>query len=289
MRDWGVIRTGVGAALIAVTLGHAGSVAGADTAVRAGWWSQIAPAPSPPDVPEDGLHVSGSVSGPTAVAAVAYELPEGAIATTLSLELVGVSPRADELRACAIPLDAAGFEPAHNGAWTELPAYDCDVGAAPVVLADTTATFAVDLLQQGNVLAVALVPGATDRASIEKPTAESLVITLPAPPSPSSSSTGSAPQSAMFPSIDAAPAAASFTAPPAAPAPAVPVERRTVTPDEPSSLAADSSVVASPAPASTEQPLRTRIGGALGFGLLLCALLFYSQGRGLLGARVGNT
>jgi hypothetical protein len=245
----------------------------------------MAPAPAAPDAPADGLHVAGGASEPSAIAALAYEIPDGATAESLSLTLAGVSPSVDGLRACTIPLDAAGFEPAQNGAWPDRPAYDCDAGAVPVVVDGATATFDVGALQQGTVLAIALVPGSTDRASIEKPSDDALAVTTT---EVAAAAVEAEPTPMAAPPATAEPRTAAFTPPPTAAADVAPVASTPATGDV-GELADVAPAVRTRPDDSPRRPWRTRVGGALGFLLLLSALLFYSQGRGLLGARVGNT
>lgn len=269
------------------------STAGALAPVRVGWWSELSAAPAPPDAPEDGLHVAGGPGGPSAVAALVFELPADSAPTSLTLVLAGASPMASGLQACLIPAGAAGFEPVQNGAWDDRPEHDCDAGASPVTVDGDSVTFDVSALAQGDLLAVALVPGATDRASMEAPGADALQF------APGGSSDGS---SAEFEPAESAPAdspyapgtftpgaAAEVTPaidvpPPAAPVAAAPA----ATTDEVALDASSEPVTASVATEDDEPSTRTRVGGVIGFGLLLVALLFYSQGRGLLGARVGG-
>lgn len=283
MRGWGVARAVTGLALVVGALVSDGTVAAGDAVVRTGWWSELSPAPVAPDVPKGGFHVSAGPAGPSAVAAIAFKLAAGARATTLTLVLSGASPAAKGIRACALPAGAASFEPVSNGAWADAPKYDCTLGAVPVEVHGTTATFAVDALQQGSLLAVALVPGPMDRASFEAVTGGSLTTAAADPVTP-------APRQTTFPAATAAPSpVAAPTASFAAPATAFATPAIDTIAVEAVSGGAPS---ASPLPrvdiASVAESWRTRFGGALGFALLLTALLFYSQGRGLLGARIGR-
>ena len=282
MRGRGVLRVASALALITGLVAGSGAPAAGAPSVRAGWWSAVAPAPPPPDVPDDGLYASGGLQGPTAVAAVSFELPAGATATALTIELAGTSPQAGSLLACLVPADAASFEEAQNGAWADRPAYDCDAASSPAVVDGSSVSFDVTSLQQGSLLALALVPGTTDRTSFARPTIDALQLVLPEGP-------------ASMPAVSEAPpataTAASVAAPPARIVPA-PV-RIDVAPALASTPVAATPVLPAPVAAvaavdGEDAPTRTRVGGAIGFALLLAVLLFYSQGRGLLGARVGG-
>ena len=217
------------------------------------------------------------------MAAVVYELPHGATVRTLTITLAGMSPRADGLQACRVPLDAAGFTPAQNGGWADRPSYDCEAGAATAVVDGTTATFELGALQQGNLLAVALVPGPTDRAAIEKPADAALAVSSPAAASVAPADVGEPTPMHTFATEPAAAATVPSVSPP--PIDAAP----TVAAPQTGVVEPAAAIVSRAAAATDDQPMRTRVGGAIGFALLLVVLLFYSQGRGLLGARVGNT
>lgn len=296
MRGWGVSRTVAGLAVgVGAVVSGGTSPAAALEPVRTGWWSELSAAPSPPDVPDDGIHVAGGPGGPSAIAALVFELPADTVPTSLTLTLAGASPMASGLQACVIPAEAAGFEPVQNGAWDDRPEHDCELGASPATVDGERVTFDLGSFAQGGVLAVALVPGATDRASMEHPGSDALQFapgatsggsstesdpadTGPAdsgPYAPGTFTPGAPPE--ISPSFDAPPTPASAAAPATTP--------EEVAFDAPSSAPAFAATVASE---DGEPSGRTRVGGAIGFGLLLVALLFYSQGRGLLGARVGG-
>lgn len=244
-------------------------------------------APSPPDVPSDGLYVAGGPSGPQALAAIVYELPPGSIATTVTLETAGLSPRVDGLRACALKPESLQFKPATNGAWADHPEYDCDKVAVEVTLAETKLEFPATALSTDGLVAFALVPDVGDRVSFNRPGTGSLQFK----PDPGSSS-----------GIEPTPATEGFVAPAGTGEPFA----SNAAEAGPLPVASGSDLVALPAPEVDPNPpaeeasaprfegpdltgtsWRTRIGGALGLGLILAVLVFYSQGRGLLGARMG--
>ena len=102
----------------------------------------IAPAPAaPPDVPPDGLYVQGGPSGPVAIAALLYEVPDGQAPDKLTLKLAPAAsppspapaappaaPAAPALQACTIK--SGEFNSEQNGPWQDAPAADCAHGAA---------------------------------------------------------------------------------------------------------------------------------------------------------------
>ena len=280
------------AGLVGLGLGTGAVVPGPATALvpdRKGWWNAaytagvpVAP-PAPPDVPADGLHVASGAGSPQAIAALAFTLPPDSTATVLTLSTAGVAPQAAGVLACAVLPASAGFAPAQNGRWEERPQYDCAGAATATVGADGKVTFPVASLARGGQLVIALVPGATDRVSFAPPGGDALQIStspgtgVPAAPG-SVSGDGSA-----------TPLPAAASAPLPLPAP-VPTSASLVAGD-PKGTASGAAPTGDARQDAAGQPAavagagasswRSRVGGALGFLILLTLLLSSAQARGL--------
>ncbi len=183
----------------------------ADQDPQAGWWSttdtSAVPAPpvavpvpvdpataTAPDVPEDGLLVQGSADAPTAYAAVAYPVPPGVRAGTLTLTQAPgtASTPGAALKLC--PLVEASFTPAQGGPAADAPEYDCGKSVDATVTGADYAFEAGPLVHDG-VLAVAVVPASpVARVVLGAPTAASLGTS--GTPSGPSGGTASAPEPA---------------------------------------------------------------------------------------------
>ena len=229
-----------------LVLSGAAGIAAADAPGRQGWWNlahQGVQPPTPPDVPADGLLVQGGPNGPSAVAALRFDVPPGSGVTGLRLVVAGSAPQASGVRACpAAPV----WKAAQNGPWADLPAYDCTTSVVGVLSGTELVFTGVGrLVSDAGVLSIAVVPGQTDRVSLAKPGAAALTVTAPAAASaPAPAATGPVAQ----PGPPAAPAAAPAAAPP--PAPGVPVPASLALPPVPPAPLSSAApvVVAPPAP-----------------------------------------
>lgn len=165
--------------------------AGIGGPVRQAWWSSLSPvtagvpippllpqSPTAPDVPPDGLYVAGGQSGPQAVSALLYFLPEGTPAGTLTLEIApgSLSSPAASLLACPLATDGADFTPVQGGDLAAAPAYDCARGVKGVANSGGTAfAFPVGALASSDRIGLAIVPvGASDRVVFSRPGDQSL-------------------------------------------------------------------------------------------------------------------
>lgn len=165
--------------------------AGIGGPVRQAWWSSLSPltagapippalpqSPTAPDVPPDGLYVAGGQTGPQAISALMYVLPEGTSAGTLTLEVAqgSLSSPAAGLLACPLAAEGADFTPVQGGDLAAAPAYDCSRGVKGVANTGGTAfAFPVGGLANGNRVAMAIVPvGASDRVVFSRPGDQSL-------------------------------------------------------------------------------------------------------------------
>lgn len=96
-----------------------------------GWWwraqTGATELPPPPFVPEGGLAVSREVDGPSAIAALRYEVGDGDItAATLTLEVA--SEQGGDVAAIRACPAAERWRGAAAGKWDERPEADCDAG-----------------------------------------------------------------------------------------------------------------------------------------------------------------
>lgn len=160
----------------------------------AGWWSaarpdSAVPAVAPPDVGAAELHVAGSNAstplpsalparvGPAAVAALAFDLPEGASVGGLRLRLSGTVPPLATVTACRA---LTPFSAEWAGAWADAPAYDCaEAGASRLGADGSLVVDGLERLRRGTLLAVVLVPGPLDRLVLAPPGPDALSLTVP--------------------------------------------------------------------------------------------------------------
>jgi hypothetical protein len=180
------------------------SSAGAEAPDQQGWWTQTNPGlgsqtglevpatPVPADVPSNGLLLEGGSSpdSPIAYAALVYQLPVGANATSLTLIVAtgSASTPASTLQICALVTPYLNTE--QGGPMGDAPAYDCSHSATAGPSADGTSyRFQVaPLVTDGN-LAIAILPTAmTDRVVLDQPDSNSLTVTAkPTPTNPAES------------------------------------------------------------------------------------------------------
>ena len=160
--------------------------------IQSGYWWQGqpdgAPLPPPPNVPANGLWISGSEASPVAIAAVRFQLGSDEAAPVLTAKVnsefppaqLSAAANAGQIVVMACPI-TGGWNPVQAGAWSSKPQYNCAGAVNGTASADGT-TVSFDLggvVVDGNV-DVALVPGTG--AAVLPP---SPVPGAPAPPQPS--------------------------------------------------------------------------------------------------------
>lgn len=308
MRRRLVRAVGVGGA--AVALAGAASMwsgAAAQAPDAYGWWSATnngTPiAPTPPDVPADGLYVENGFTGATAIAALSFTVPSGASVGTITLKTAGNPLITAPPIACA--LTATSFTAAEGGAWSDKPSYDCHTQTKGTVSSDSSSIAfpAAGLMKNGR-LAVAILAGAqTDRIPFQKPDASTLVITqtptgAPAGTTGATTSTGSSYGGA---STTSGPTASSGSGSvPAAPPAGADVSAGAPTDAgmapavaAPAGTSAPASGGAAPAAAagnagSGKPDGPTKLATGLGLAAMIGAMLFWTEGFGPLGGRVST-
>ena len=190
----------------------------ADTVEQA-WWNLAnagaAPPPNPPDVGKTDLLIqfgdtTGAYSGisnqqgtgASAITAVAFTLPDGAVPQRLTLQ---VSDNAVAQHVMACPIEGS-FKAERNGHYKDVPTYDCAhqvVGTYDSKAHTLTFTGVADVAGP-TALSVVLLPGQADRVVVHQVTSADLSVTggeeqLPAfvpPPVVSQPATTTVPQPA---------------------------------------------------------------------------------------------
>jgi hypothetical protein len=164
-------------AVVAVMVAAAGAVvssrapAEAVQSLESGYWWQGqpdgAPLPPPPNVPANGLWVSGSQTQPIAIAAVRFQLAPTEATPVLTAKVNSASPpaqvsaaaNAGQIVVMACPTNGA-WTPAQAGAWSARPQFDCSGAAHGTVSPDgTTISFDLAGVASGGSVDVAFVPG----------------------------------------------------------------------------------------------------------------------------------
>jgi hypothetical protein len=180
------------------------SSANAEAPDQQGWWTQTNPGlgsqtglavpapPAPADVPSNGLLIEGgsSPASPIAYAALVYQVPAAASASSLTLTVAtgSVSTPASTLRIC--PLVNPNPNAEQGGPMGDAPAFDCSHSATAGASANGTSYhFQVAPLVTGGNLAVAILAAATtDRVVFDRPDSNSLTVTAnPTPTNPAES------------------------------------------------------------------------------------------------------
>lgn len=131
-----------------------------------GWWwvGRNAPAPVPvepvPAVPDGGLYVAGDPTGPSAVSALRFELPAGAVRASMIL-IVAEAVGSPAVEACAA---TAAWTAVHGGPWDQRPPADCTRLRSPGTVSTDGGSVAFDFddLGAGQVLDVVLAPAAVE-------------------------------------------------------------------------------------------------------------------------------
>ncbi|MBV8160491.1 MAG: hypothetical protein JO265_06170 [Acidimicrobiia bacterium] len=139
--------------------------------LQSGYWWQGqpngAPLPPPPNVPPNGLWISGNQAQPLAIAALRFQLDPDEAAPTLVARVnsetppaqVSAAANADQVVVMACPT-TGGWQPAQAGAWNVRPHYDCAGAVDGTPSADgTTISFDLSGLVADGKVDVALVPG----------------------------------------------------------------------------------------------------------------------------------
>jgi hypothetical protein len=171
----------------------------ADAPWRVGWWTVrnpgvppvVAGVELPPNnVPDGGFEVAGGGESPTSMAALLYDIPDGATLGPLVLTVAdGAAPApGTTLRAC--PLIEPDFRSDDGGPMSDAPEWDCsDPSPGTVDPAGASFSFDVARFVAGGQLAVAIVPDVSAQAVFAAPGDESLEVRevrrSPAPPEPS--------------------------------------------------------------------------------------------------------
>jgi hypothetical protein len=288
------LTVGAAAVLPAAVLG-ASSVSAAPTPtigpVVVGWWSlarpdSAVPAVPPPDAGAEDLYVAGAnalpalptglptvgPAGPVAVAALRFELPEGAVAGELRVRLAGVVPPLVTLMACR----ALGpFSAEYGGSWADAPTYDCtEPGTARLGSDGQVVLDGVDRLRRGSDLSVVLVPGPLDRVILAAPDERTLSVSTPVAEvaEPLSPAAAADPPAAEV----RAPGGTGTVALPSGPLPVslLPVTVPTTAPTDPAAP-----LVAVPVPTAQAAALPVRPWPALAATLLLALLAFVPLAR----------
>lgn len=143
------------------------SVAAAGTFAQQGWWWRVqsgllVSVPPPPEVPENGFSVAGAPDGPSAVAALRFDVPEGTKGATLTLTVA--EDQGGEQAILLACRAGAPWVPAQAGRWEDRPAADCEAGAVAGVRGEGIWTLEVGALLAGGGLDVVLLPGTLDGA-----------------------------------------------------------------------------------------------------------------------------
>jgi hypothetical protein len=199
------------------------------------------------------------------------------------------------MQACLIAPDSTGFAAAQNGAWAQAPRYDCTNAPEAAVDANRTAmTFAAPARTTGGLLAVALVATGPGRAAFKKPGDRALELGEPDASAGSSSAdygfTSPAADTgyASAPTLSGLDAGAITTALPSDAGISTTIDSGGSAPADADTSGLRPALANGPIAKAAEGiwDLRKRLGGVLGALLLVAVLLFYSQGRGPLGARL---
>jgi hypothetical protein len=246
-------RTAVLLALAPVlSLALAGTAA-ADAPTKSAWWNAATangvalPAPT---TSADDLHVGQGPTGPSALAAVGYDLA-GLVVSSARLQLkVTPNSTVGTIDVVACPTKDTAWKAGGDQPFDARPAYDCAQGSRGLVAADgTSVTFLLESAQQaagGYSLAIVPRDGAqpftvdftkpdatsltpeVDTAAAEQPAAAA---PAPAPPTTTTGTSGTAPISAG--AVAAPPPVAPVVQTPAVAAPVVPAPQAAPAPVAP--------------------------------------------------------
>lgn len=289
-------------AIVAVILHSQLVLAGASKTIAPstyGWWTQTnigGIGSGDPDVPPGGMLVQNLPTGPAAISAMSFSLPDGGTTKELTLSISGTP--AITLPPVACPATAA-VESAEGGPWEEHPAFDCQTPVSGEVNAEKTRIlFAVEGLAEGRSLSVVILAGGpTDRIAFSEPGPETLMVRVKADKT-SSSSKGETEGGPTAPptGTNDEPSASGETgvgaAPPGGDPNGAPLGGGSPVVTPPSPLP-----VATPAPqpetlpaglgaiAQEENSTRRVLGTTLGLILILLSILYWSDGFGAINLR----
>jgi hypothetical protein len=194
MRRAGWVLAAVVAAAAAAVVVQTPRPASAVSGLQSGYWWQAqpdgAPLPPPPQVPANGLWVSGTPDAQQAVSAVRFDLADNEANPVLTLKVHSKNPPEDLTAAAnagvavviACPVTKA-WTPASAGAWSSRPEGRCEAAVHGTLNADaTTVAFDLSAVVADGKVDVVLVPGAGGGATLPNPPA---IPGAPAPPQPS--------------------------------------------------------------------------------------------------------
>jgi hypothetical protein len=188
------VRIAVVLALVAAaaTVVSAQSPARAVQGLESGYWWQGqpdgAPFPPPPNVPANGLWVSGTEASPVAIAALRFQLGAAEATPALTAKVNSAFPpaqlaaaiNAGQIVVMACPA-TPGWKPAQAGAWSARVKYNCAGAVHGTPNADGTAiSFDLAGVVSEGTVDVALVPGTGGAALPSNP-----IPGAPATPQPS--------------------------------------------------------------------------------------------------------
>jgi hypothetical protein len=255
----------------AVTVGTLGllsalsGVAAADAPTRSGWWNAASAngvALPQPTTGGDDLHVGQGPNGPTAYAAVAYDLTGQAVSGgRLELKVVpNTAVGTIEVQAC--PTKTATWKAGSDQPYDTRPEYDCGRPAPGALAPDgTSVTFLLDAPAEalgGYSLAIVPVEGAAPfLVDFAKPDATSLTpeVALEQPaeqPAAEDPGAGFVPPAAGTPGTPPLSPTVTVDAPPLAVAGPVP---ELAVPVAPAPVSAEAPVTAAPVPVAAARPV----------------------------------
>ncbi|MFN2465605.1 MAG: hypothetical protein ABR598_04995 [Candidatus Dormibacteria bacterium] len=234
------------------------------------WWNVAnqpgltIPPPSDVDTSKHDLYIQGAQGdagtsqlpgstnaqgGAQAVAAIHYELADGAAVQKLTLKIKGTTPTTPTVIACRIT--DPSFRSVDNGAGSDIPKYDCGTQAAGSQNAAGDIEFKdIGKLAKGPELLILLVPGKLDRVVFVHPDANSLQVSAGYTQPPSAPQPATAPDysssSAAAPATDSGSTSSGFVAPPPATAPLAEIPLPAPLPINPSTAGRARRVLAAP-------------------------------------------
>ena len=167
--------------------------AGALAPTSQGWWTSLnlgnGLAPPSGDVPTNGLLVESEMNGqPTAFSALVYQLPDGAVPSTLTLAIAPSSATTPSAKLEICPLKSPVITTDAGGPMSDAPAYDCTHNVSTTPESDGSGyRFNVAGMESNGSLAIAILPTSqTDRVVFSQPQATSLSMMQPGSSTPTS-------------------------------------------------------------------------------------------------------
>jgi hypothetical protein len=192
---------------------------------------------------------------------------------------------------------------AEDGAWSAKPAYDCKAGQVTGTAGSDgkTLTFPVAPFVKSGTLSVAIVAvGQADRIPFNAPTSSALALTTSPPagagggatsvgsgmPGSGTTGSGAGPAAGNAPSAPAPPAAGAAVAGSAPDAGVPPAVAGSPSAQSATTGSTGSTQDAAPAASSSPSGARINVATALGLAAMVGALVFWTEGFGVLGGRV---